>query len=159
MSHIHYNKLSLPPPLQSSLPLLPHSPPPQLQALPSAPSGLDCAPVLLPPRARTTAPTKARTAVVGARALNHCCCYQSWSQSQFMAEPPFWRPPSPEIRCKQKSTELLIRNLAVMALQEASEAYLVGLFEDTNLCAIHAKRVAIMPKDIQLSQRIQGERA
>ncbi|KAL9888621.1 histone H3, embryonic-like [Glossina fuscipes fuscipes] len=41
----------------------------------------------------------------------------------------------------------------------ASEAYLVGLFEDTNLCAIHAKRVTIMPKDIQLARRIRGERA
>lgn len=44
-------------------------------------------------------------------------------------------------------------------IQEASEAYLVGLFEDTNLCAIHAKRVTIMPKDIQLARRIRGERA
>ena len=43
--------------------------------------------------------------------------------------------------------------------QEASEAYLVALFEDTNLCAIHAKRVTIMPKDIQLARRIRGERA
>ncbi|KAG5677681.1 hypothetical protein PVAND_007418 [Polypedilum vanderplanki] len=69
-----------------------------------------------------------------------------------------------EIRRYQKSTELLIRKLpfqtlTVMALQEASEAYLVGLFEDTNLCAIHAKRVTIMPKDIQLARRIRGERA
>ncbi len=73
-----------------------------------------------------------------------------------------------EIRRYQKSTDLLIRKLpfqrlvreiaqdfksdlrfqgsAVLALQEAAEAYLVGLFEDTNLCAIHAKRVTIMPK-------------
>jgi histone H3 len=86
-----------------------------------------------------------------------------------------------EIRRYQKSTELLIRKLpfqrlvreiaqdykfglkfqaaALGALQEACEAYLVGLFEDTNLCAIHAKRVTIMPKDIQLSRRIRGERA
>ena len=93
-----------------------------------------------------------------------------------------------EIRRYQKSTELLIRklpfqrlvreisgdhkvitsplcgkvrfqSLAIAALQEASEAYLVGLFEDTNLCAIHAKRVTIMPKDIQLARRIRGERA
>ena len=85
-----------------------------------------------------------------------------------------------EIRRFQKSTELLIRKLpfqrlvreiaseyrnelrfqssAVLALQEASEAYMVGLFEDTNLCAIHAKRVTIMPKDIQLARRIRGER-
>ena len=85
-----------------------------------------------------------------------------------------------EIRRYQKSTELLIRKLpfqrlvreiaqdfktelrfqssAIMALQEASEYYLVGLFEDTNLFAIHAKRVTIMPKDIQLARRIRGER-
>ncbi|CAK7307127.1 Histone H3.1 [Vulpes lagopus] len=44
-----------------------------------------------------------------------------------------------------------------MALQEACEAYLVGLFEDTNLCAIHAKRVTVMPKDIQRARRIRGE--
>ncbi|GJV59298.1 histone H3.2, partial [Tanacetum coccineum] len=42
---------------------------------------------------------------------------------------------------------------------EASEAYLVGLFEDTNLCMIHAKRVTIMPKDMQLARRIRGEKA
>jgi histone H3 len=42
---------------------------------------------------------------------------------------------------------------------QASEAYLVGLFEDTNLCAIHAKRVTIMPKDMQLARRIRSERA
>ena len=43
-----------------------------------------------------------------------------------------------------------------MALQEAAEAYLTILFEDTMLCAIHAKRVTIMPKDMQLTQRIRG---
>ncbi len=55
--------------------------------------------------------------------------------------------------------DLRFQSLAVLALQEACEAYLVGLFEDTNLCAIHAKRVTIMPKDIQLARRIRGERA
>ena len=86
-----------------------------------------------------------------------------------------------QTRKLQKSTNLLIRKLpfqrlvkeiaqdfksdlrfqgsAVLALQEASEAYLVGLFEDTNLCGIHAKRVTIMPKDIQLARRIRGERS
>ena len=85
-----------------------------------------------------------------------------------------------EIRRYQKSTELLICKLlfnrlvreiaqdiktdlrfqasAIATLQEASEDYLVKLFEDTNLCAIHAKRVTIMPKDIQLARRIWGER-
>jgi histone H3/H4 len=45
-----------------------------------------------------------------------------------------------------------------MALQEASEAFLVQLFEDANHCAIHAKRVTIMPKDIELTRRIRGLR-
>ncbi|KAI0079553.1 histone H3 [Panus rudis PR-1116 ss-1] len=86
-----------------------------------------------------------------------------------------------EIRRYQKSTELLIRKLpfqrlvreiaqdfktdlrfqssAVMALQEAAEAYLVSLFEDTNLAAIHAKRVTIQPKDLALARRLRGERS
>ena len=55
-------------------------------------------------------------------------------------------------------TELKFQAAALLALQEAAEAYLVGLFEDTNLCGIHAKRVTIMPKDIQLARRIRGER-
>jgi histone H3 len=101
-------------------------------------------------------------------------------------KPHRWRPGTValrEIRKYQKSTELLIRKLpferlvreicrdfeypycefrwqssALGALQESAEAYLTGLFEDTNLCAIHAKRVTIMPKDIQLARRIRGER-
>ena len=48
---------------------------------------------------------------------------------------------------------------AVAALQEATESFVVSLLSDTNLCAIHAKRVTIMPKDIQLARRIRGERA
>uniref|UniRef100_M1CDA0 Histone H3.2 n=1 Tax=Solanum tuberosum TaxID=4113 RepID=M1CDA0_SOLTU len=55
--------------------------------------------------------------------------------------------------------DLRFQSSAVAALQEAAEAYLVGLFEDTNLCAIHAKRITIMPKDIQLARRIRGEKA
>ena len=46
---------------------------------------------------------------------------------------------------------------ALMALQESAEAYLVGLFEDTNLCAIHAKRVTIMQKDMQLARRLNKD--
>ena len=47
---------------------------------------------------------------------------------------------------------------AIMALQEVVEAYLISLFEDGNLCAIHAKHVTLMPKDIQLARRIRGEK-
>ena len=46
---------------------------------------------------------------------------------------------------------------ALLALQEATEAHLVGLFEDTNLCAIHAQRVTIMPRDMQLARRVRGQ--
>ena len=44
----------------------------------------------------------------------------------------------------------------VLAIQEAAEAFLVRLFEDTNLCAIHAKHVTIMLKDMKLAVRIRG---
>ena len=54
---------------------------------------------------------------------------------------------------------LRFQSSAILALQESVEAYLVGLLEDSNLCAIHAKRVTIMPKDIPLARRIRGERA
>jgi histone H3 len=55
--------------------------------------------------------------------------------------------------------DLRFQSTAILALQEASEAYLVSLFEDINLCAVHAKRITIMPKDIQLARRIRGERS
>lgn len=83
-----------------------------------------------------------------------------------------------EIRRYQKGTDLLIRKLpfqrlvreitqdfnyqlrfqttALLALQEAAEAFLVSLFEDANLCAVHARRVTIMPKDLVLARKIRG---
>lgn len=45
---------------------------------------------------------------------------------------------------------------ALLALQTASEAYLVSLFEDAYLCSLHANRVTLMPKDIHLARRIRG---
>ena len=99
-----------------------------------------------------------------------------------MKKPHWYRPGTRallEIWKYQKSTELLIRRLpfqrlvreiaqgfrtnlhfqssAIRALQEASEAFLVGLFEDTNLCAIHTKHMTIMPKDILLAHWIHGD--
>ena len=91
-----------------------------------------------------------------------------------------------EIRKYQKGTNLLLRKLpfqrlvrevsddfrggllpdeswrfqseAILALQEAAEAYLIGVLEDANLCAIHAKRVTILPKDMTLARKLRGER-
>ena len=98
-------------------------------------------------------------------------------------KPHRWRPGTValrEIRKYQKNTDLLMRkapfqrlvreiaigikldlrmqSMALLALQEAAEAYTVGLFHDTNKCTIHAKCVTIMPKDMQLAQRIRGEK-
>ena len=53
--------------------------------------------------------------------------------------------------------DLRLQKNAASALQEASEAYLVGLMQDSNLCAIHAKRVTIQPKDMKLARRVRGE--
>ena len=54
--------------------------------------------------------------------------------------------------------QLMFQSQALVALQEASEAYIVSLFEDTNLCAIHAHRTTIMKKDMLLARRIRGDR-
>ena len=104
-------------------------------------------------------------------------------QASLQQQPHRYRPRTValrEIQRYQKSTELLIRKLPfqclvhkilqgygvgyrvipamMMALQEAAEAYLVQLLEDSNLCAIHAKCITIQPKDMQLARRIHGER-
>ena len=94
-----------------------------------------------------------------------------------------WRPGTValrEVRKYQKGTELLIRKApfqrlvrelaatqkdglrfqgsAVLAIQEATESYMTGLLSDTNLCAVHARRVTIMSRDLKLARRLRGER-
>ena len=54
--------------------------------------------------------------------------------------------------------DLRFQSQSLLALQEAAEAYVVSLFEDTNLCAIHAKRMTIQKKDMELARRIRGDR-
>lgn len=104
------------------------------------------------------------------------CSNNTWST---LSIPTTGQRALKEIRQYQKSTDLLLRRLpfarlvreiqmdmskvtyrwqgtAILALQEAAEAHLVSLFEDSMLCAIHAKRVTIMPKDMQLARRIRG---
>jgi len=95
-----------------------------------------------------------------------------------------WRPGTValrQIKKFQKSTDLLLRKApfqrlvrelatghkeglrwqasAVAALQEATESYVTGLLSDSNLCALHAKRVTLMARDLQLARRLRGERA
>ena len=96
-------------------------------------------------------------------------------------KPHRWRPGTKSLRCirrLQKSTNLLIPKLpfqrlvkeiaqemltdirfqssAILALQEASEQFLIALFEDTQLLAIHAGRITIKPEDMQLARRVRG---
>ncbi|BGP25682.1 hypothetical protein JCM10295v2_004615 [Rhodotorula toruloides] len=73
-------------------------------------------------------------------------------------------------RCSSPSFQRLCREIcdshgqsfrwqasALAALQEAAEDYLVDLFADTNLCAIHAKRITVQPKDMILARRLRGD--
>jgi histone H3 len=60
--------------------------------------------------------------------------------------------------CDGIDGQLRFQSAALLALQEAAESYLTGLFEDANLCAIHASRVTVMKKDLELARRIRGER-
>lgn len=117
-----------------------------------------------------------------AKRLASKCTVSQRGPSGGVKKPHRYRPGTValrEIRKYQRSTTLLIRKLpfqrlvreiaqefktdvrfqssAVLAIQEAAEAYLVGLFEDTNVAALHAKRVTITPKDMQLARRIRGE--
>ena len=126
---------------------------------------------------------KSQTVAAAQKATRARIAANKRAQTGDMQKPHRYRPGTValrEIRRYQKSTELLIRKLpfqrlvreiaqgfgtmnwrftlsTIKAFQEAGEAYLVGIFEDANLCAIHAKRVTIMPKDIQLVRRIRGE--
>ena len=134
------------------------------------------------PMARTKQSARKSTGGKVPRGLATKAARKSAPSSGGVKKPHRYRPGTValrEIRRYQKSTELLIRKLAfqrlvreiaqdfktelrfqttaLLALQEAAEAYMIYLFEDTNLCAIHAKRVTIMPKDMQLARRIRGE--
>ena len=147
-------------------------------ALPSAPLhpevfDFDVTPQPAPPPARKQAATQAATQAASQAAAG---------ATQAARKPHRYRPGTValrEIRRYQRSTDLLLRKLpfqrlvrelargfkpdlrfqssALVALQESAESYLVGLFEDTNLCAVHAKRVTVMPRDITLARRIRGE--
>ena len=105
------------------------------------------------PRTNAPKPKRYRPGTVALREIRR---YQ-WSTELLIRRAPFDRLIGEGLL--RGGHELRILPAAITALQEAAEAYLVLLFEDTNLCAIHAKHVTIMPKDIQLAWRICGERA
>ncbi|KAK2180588.1 hypothetical protein NP493_437g05009 [Ridgeia piscesae] len=90
----------------------------------------------------------------GALALKEIRKYQR-SDSLLIKKLPFQRLVKELVQAV--TMDLKMQGLAIMALQEACEAYLVGVFGDANLCAIHAKRVTVMPKDMQLALRLRGD--
>jgi histone H3 len=128
------------------------------------------------------APRKALASKKPSENLASVAASDIMANMQQLKKPHRYRPGTKalrEIRRYQKSTELLLRKApfsrlvrelaqkyrsevrfqesAMMALQMACEDLIIKLFEDTNLCAIHAKRVTVFPKDMQLARRIRGE--
>lgn len=165
-----------PQPLSTSTPFL-HDDGPQVARSPDANDGTERSPaaaVPLKPKAKVLRKKTGAKSATG-----------SATASITAPKPRRYRPGTValrEIRKYQKSTDLLLKKgpfqrlvrevankciradstirfqaSAVIALQEATEAYLVGVFEDSNLCAIHAKRVTLMPKDMQLCRRMRNE--
>ena len=72
---------------------------------------------------------------------------------------PFIRLVKGILHGKLGKTEIRIQCIAVEALQEAAEYYITNLFDDANLCALHAKRITLQPRDMQLAMRIRGEQS
>ncbi|KAJ2829661.1 centromeric DNA-binding histone H3-like protein cse4 [Coemansia erecta] len=115
------------------------------------------------PARALTSPVRKRRTPNGIKALREIRMYQK-STDTLIAKLPFARVVR-EIAQDYVSdythsgtpTGLRWQSSAILALQEASEAFLVHLFEDANLCALHAKRVTIMQRDIQLARRIRGQ--
>ena len=98
----------------------------------------------------------------GTVALRKICCYQK-STDLLIRKVPFQRFAREVLQDLNKPGSYPRFNAthfqatSLLAIQESVEAFSVGLFEDVNLCAIHARRVTIMPKDMQLALRIRGE--
>lgn len=121
------------------------------------------APMTKPSSSKLAAPVKPavlkkkRHTRPGQAAIREIKKYQK-STDLLLRKLPFQRLVREVMQGDDRASEFRFQSQALLALQEASEAYVVGLFEDTNLCAIHAKRVTIMKKDLQLAIRIRGER-
>ena len=92
----------------------------------------------------------------GTNALREIRRYQK-SMNNLLPRAPFQRLVR-DITAECGGHDLRFQSQALVALQEATEAYVVGLFEDTNLCCMHAKRVTVQQKDMQLARRIRGDR-
>ena len=108
------------------------------------------------PHRKNTVPRRQNRARPGEKALREIRAYQK-STDLLIQKLPFARCVREETQRYTRSQEYRWRFDALLALQEAAEAFIVSIFQDTNLCAIHAKRVTIMVRDIQLARRIRGD--
>ena len=89
-------------------------------------------------------------------ALREIRRYQK-STDLLIRKAPFIRLVKEILHGKLGRTEIRMQCIPVEALQEAAEYYITYLFDDANLCALHAKRITLQPKDMQLAMRIRGE--
>ena len=101
-------------------------------------------------------PIKKRHYRPGTFALREIRRYQK-STGLLIKKAPFIRLVKEILHGKLGRTEIRMQCIAVEALQEAAEYYITNLFDDANLCALHAKRITLQPKDMQLAMRITGE--
>ncbi|KIZ05841.1 Histone H3.3a [Monoraphidium neglectum] len=112
-----------------------------------------------PPRVPESVPRVKRPARHGAKALkaSEIKKYQK-TGDLLIPKAPFMRLVKEVTQNVADSKDLRYKLTAVQAIQEAAEQYLTGLMEDAQLCAIHARRITLFVKDIQLARRIRGER-
>ena len=101
-------------------------------------------------------PIKKRCYRPGTLALREIRKYQK-TTDLLIKKAPFIRLVKEILHGKLGKTEIRMQHIAAEALQEAAEYYITNLFDDANLCALHAKRITLQPKDIQLAMRIRGE--
>ena len=101
-------------------------------------------------------PIKKRYYRPGTLALREIRKYQK-TTDLLIRKAPFIRLVKEILHGKLGKTEIRMQHIAVEDLQEAAEYYITNLFDDANLCALHAKRITLQPKDMQLAMRIRGE--
>ena len=101
-------------------------------------------------------PVKKRRYRPGTLALREIRKYQK-TTNLLIRQAPFIRLVRVILHGKLGKTVIRMQCIAVEALQEAAEYYITNLFDDANLCALHAKRITLQPKDMQLAMRIRGE--
>ncbi|XP_071435846.1 histone H3-like centromeric protein A isoform X2 [Pithys albifrons albifrons] len=150
-------------------------PPPDARSTPRARGGLGLAmprpkptprrrrppravpPRAVPPRAVPAPPPerRARRSRPGQRALQEIRKFQTTTRL-LLRPTPFARLVRELCLFFTRGVDYRWQSMAILALQEAAEAFTVRLLEDAYLCTLHARRVTLFPKDLQLARRLRG---